>query len=291
MNYLKSVYKKWDELSQDSRNQNLYIAIDSWCRTILLPQEAVKQIPNSIRQLLNEPSIIKWAHLISKEIFSWTPHLSISFKKDWQRFQEDIPRKMQEYINSEEYHPYQEERQKMNIEKTRFILFIAFVLTGTALLLYYLNQKASEEHDQSLSRSQIVTSAPREEQLLVLVINARREEIFRSLDTNGCVIRGEGELLYQATEALWMGTQAVFSQSELKKWFSGERSVQKEEESEYDIRLVKIDLVERVSGFEPNVNQVDRNDAFKKLPELSKRVEVSPRLSSRAYENTGVYSR
>ncbi|GAP99678.1 hypothetical protein NIES2104_62440 [Leptolyngbya sp. NIES-2104] len=55
------------------------------------------------------------------------------------------------------------------------------------------------------------------------------------------------------------------------------------------MHFVSIELNQAESGFEAGVSQIDRLDAFERLPEISKRVSVSPRLPSRAYRQTGVY--
>ncbi|MBD2254938.1 hypothetical protein [Nostoc parmelioides] len=187
---------------------------------------------------------------------------------------------------------YVQEKVKsiMNLDLTgfTFILLAAFVFTGIGLILYLLNQRNSEKDNYVPKEYPPVVSSP--PKILVLGINAKHQSIIQSLN-KGRVAPSEVEELYRATEALWIGSQTDFSQSALKKKFSGENALQETEESEYDIYFVKIELTQPVPGFGADVNQMGRLDAFRELPKVSGKVEVSPRLSSSAYENTPVYSR
>jgi hypothetical protein len=102
-------------------------------------------------------------------------------------------------------------------------------------------------------------------------------------------MRNEGEALYRATQALWIGSEADFFKSELTNRFSDAHEEQEREKFEYDVHFVKIELHNPEPGFYQDASQIDRLDAFRRLSENSGKVEVSPRLSSKAYENTGVY--
>ena len=95
--------------------------------------------------------------------------------------------------------------------------------------------------------------------------------------------------IYPSIQALWIGNKAEFSH--FKTWFSKEQEVQENEYSEYDVYLVKIELKQSDNGFIRNANQLDRFDAFRRLPDNTLKVYISPRLPSKAYANKDFYSR
>jgi hypothetical protein len=143
---------------------------------------------------------------------------------------------------------------------------------------------------EKLKQPDQITSLPKpinDNKILVLVINAQQEEILNSLSSNLKVTADDCENLYRATKYLWMGTQAEFSQSELKEWFDSPCEVQESEQSEYDVKLVQIDLEKSHPGFEQQA--INRLPAFRELPDNSRFLKISPRLSSKAYENPQLY--
>lgn len=123
---------------------------------------------------------------------------------------------------------------------------------------------------------------------LVLVISASHADFLESLKDKKQIDVSEGEQLYQITRYLWLGSEAELSQ---KIPDINEYSVAKGAESEYNIYLVEIKLKQDDEGFKPNVNQLDRYDAFRKLADLAGEVNVSDRLQIKAYENLEVYNR
>lgn len=177
---------------------------------------------------------------------------------------------------------------EINLKMFTFILLVAFVFTGIGLILYLLDKNESAGDNHVLKPSILVVSSP--PQILILIINAENQRIIQSLN-KGQVIQSEAEELYRATGYLWIGSKNDFAQSVLARRFSSENLIEETEESEYDVYFVKIELTQPVPGFEANVNQTNRTDAFNALPKVSGKVEVSPRLSSSAYGNTPVYSR
>jgi len=124
--------------------------------------------------------------------------------------------------------------------------------------------------------------------VLVLVINAGRESVVDALRSGGMAAL-EGDLLYQATQALWLGSEAEFQRSNLSKWFNETRAVR--EPSEYDVYLICVELSSDDAGLHRNVNQMDRLDAFRRFQSMGFKTTVSPRLPSDAYGTTNVYSR
>ncbi|MBW4499261.1 MAG: hypothetical protein KME57_06750 [Scytonema hyalinum WJT4-NPBG1] len=158
-----------------------------------------------------------------------------------------------------------------------FVVFVAFVITAVYLVVSKLNQ-AIKEQTKTLS------------DVLVLVINVGKENIIQLLQKDPQVTINNYEELYSATQALWIGSINVFSQ-EFQPWFDENYKVPENEKSEYDVYLVKISLKNDNSGFKSDAGQLERLDAFRKLPENSQEVLVSPRLSSKAYRNKHLYNR
>lgn len=67
--------------------------------------------------------------------------------------------------------------------------------------------------------------------------------------------------------------------------------VEKGEECQTDIFLIKIDLTEPDERFKQNRNQIDRINAFRNLPNIIKSVEISERLKMNAGVKFSLYSR
>ncbi len=252
----------------------LVCAVKSWCCKLEFPDEVTRYISQWQQGELKEIT-----DYIESE---WKP------KNNWRGIL--TPSKFREYILKKVVN-----RMKNPDDDIKFIMLVALVFTGVGYALYLLRQ--SEKQAPSSKSSQPVSTPPfRQEKAdrswtLVLVINAGQEEIIQSLKTNRRVRQNEVEVLYSATQALWMDSEAAFSKSELKSRFSDAREERESKKSEYDVHFLQIELSKHDPGFYANVNQIDRLDAFRRLPENSGKVVVSPRLPSKAYENTDVYSR
>ena len=134
----------------------------------------------------------------------------------------------------------------------------------------------------------LVHENAKEFSILVLVISASHADFLESLKDKNHIDISEGEQLYQITRYLWLGSETELSQ---KRPDINEYSVAQGAESEYNIYLVEIKLKQSDEGFKPNVNQLDRYDAFRKLANLAGEVKVSERLKIEAYENLEVYNR
>ncbi len=132
-------------------------------------------------------------------------------------------------------------------------------------------------------RSQQITN-----QFLVLVISATQAEFLESLRAKRRIDMSDGERLYEITKYLWLGSKNDFNQGEAS---INQYSVSEGEESEYDIYLVYFKLKQPDEGFKPNINQLDRYDAFRKLDYLGIDFEISHRLQMEAYGNFEVYNR
>lgn len=249
----------------------LSCAVAFWCCKLQFPTGASVYVIN----LSNE------IQYLTKDIWDkWKQKIGLINKEDSE---------FKKYINSQINN-----KMGRNIDDLRFIILIAFVVTGVGYALYLLNQQSTEEEARTRNCKSPPDRLPhsyqeRESWNLVLVINAGRENILQPLKTNGRITNEVSESLYRATQALWMGAQSDFSQ--FSRWFSGDRAVPEANQSEYDVYLVQIELDSPNPGFKPNANQIDRHDAFRSLHKNSGRAIVSPRISSKAYENASFYSR
>lgn len=123
-------------------------------------------------------------------------------------------------------------------------------------------------------------------QFLVLVVSASQADFLESLKTKGRINTNDGETLYEMTKYLWLGSETDFNQ---RRASINQYEISKE--SEYDIYLVYIELNQADEGFKPNVNQLDRYDAFRNLADLAVKFKISPRLQMEAYGNFDVYNR
>ncbi|MDZ8083769.1 MAG: hypothetical protein RMX35_32465 [Nostoc sp. DcaGUA01] len=173
----------------------------------------------------------------------------------------------------------------------KVLVTIAFGITAVAYLLYKINQKEQklqpvtprEEPRQSVSNYPIPQVQRITEHYLVLVTSASQTYFLESLEAKiknrQRIDVSDGEELYKVTQYLWLGYKP-----ELLETKSGidQYSVSKGEESGYDIRLVYIKLKQPDQGFHPNMNQLDRYDAFRKLAYLAESFEISTRLTIKA---------
>jgi hypothetical protein len=169
--------------------------------------------------------------------------------------------------------------------------------------VYSLQQQQEEESEQLISREkhrqfpQSVISerypTPNDSsqetasQFLVLVVTASKEDFIRSLEAKKYLDLSDGEALYKVTRYLWLGSETEFSKREDN---ISQYEVLPVEKSEFDIYFVYIELEEADERFKPNVNSLDRYDAFRKLGDLSKSYKISPRLRMEAYGNFDIYN-
>ncbi|MTF40155.1 hypothetical protein [Cyanobacterium aponinum] len=194
-------------------------------------------------------------------------------------------------------------KQNMNI---RIIVFIAFIITAVAYVIYLLNKTeekkpvnkpsnvlpsskttssygydssnyTSVESTQTV-RSKLVTN------LLILVVSASEKLIVESIKTKGKIDQEDGEKLYEITEFLCQDTETNLS-AEL----ANINQFKSTEASEFDIYLIVIELNQAHEEFKKNVNQTDRFYTFRNLAKLTKKVEVFGPLEMEAYEPFNVY--
>lgn len=154
-------------------------------------------------------------------------------------------------------------------------------------ILEKITGKTNSNNDSN--QKNVVTSDPYTQEqtpkILILVINSLKQDIIQSLKKYEIIESGNCENLYLATQCLWLGSQDNLSQN--FRYYE-QFKVKSQEESEYDVYLVQIELENDDNGFKPDADQLKRISAFRKLTGLS--VKVSDRLRVEVYENTGVYS-
>lgn len=187
-------------------------------------------------------------------------------------------------------------------EEVKFIALIAFGITAIGYFFYRLNEE-NENREQQISCKEkpkqhnsnlpsftfpYLPAQTITKQFLILVVSASKADLLELMKAKGHISVSDGEVLYEITKYLWLGSETDFNR---KRASINQYELSKKEKSEYDIYLVYIELNQAVKGFEPNVNQLDRYDAFIKLSDLGVELKVSPRLQMEAYENIDVYSR
>lgn len=121
---------------------------------------------------------------------------------------------------------------------------------------------------------------------LILVVSEAQQILVESIKNKEMIDDNDGDALYAATHFLCYENDKQIS----SKWNDLKR-FQAKEESEYDIYLIKVRLKQYDDRFDPDVNSLDRYDAFLKLSELANHVEVSPRLTMEVGEEFDFYSR
>ena len=126
---------------------------------------------------------------------------------------------------------------------------------------------------------------PNPEYSLVLIISAAQKNLADSIRRKGKIDIEDSEILYQATQYLSKNNKSI---EDIKNQMN---RFHVSEESEYDVYLLAIKLRKDESRFNKGVNQLDRYDAFRELPDLALSVEVSERLKMEAYADFDVYVR
>lgn len=272
------------ELERDQQYQDLWNAILLWCNELYLYQKIGvdhKTIISYIEEWQNEYKILVIYQNIASAVWEGISHLSSNFRSNNQ--ESEINKNYTGWI------------EKMNI---KYILLIAFVLTGVGVGLYLLDQNKKKSKRNRTSRPQPDydrTSLPEptrqlQPNILILVINAENNEtIIETLKRESKVTSENWENLYNSMEALWMGEKSEFNGTGLERNFLPNENSEPSE-SEYDVYFIKIELKENIQGFEKNRNSLERFDAFEALSKKEHKViKISPRLSIRSTENSYLY--
>ncbi|MEG3969412.1 hypothetical protein QUA00_17600 [Microcoleus sp. T2B6] len=264
----------------------LYHSTRIWCEEL----EINKDIADSILRGYCQPEI--------KDLTNYIYQEGTIEKENWLIPNRD---RFYQYINAL--------FNRMNIrrENMEFIILIAFAITAIGYWIYILNQQKQQTTRGEEPRpynpnplpptvstvqtpSSPTPSIPRiTNQFLILVVSHSQADFIKSLQAKGRIDDvKDGESLYEITKYLWLGSETEYSKIERN---IKEYEVPKGEESEYDIYLVYIELKQADEGFNSNVDQLDRYDAFRKLADLSVNLTISPRLQMEAYGNIEVYNR
>lgn len=182
--------------------------------------------------------------------------------------------------------------------RAKFYLLYAFLISAVGYAVFILEKSNQEESqstqkyaESSISGDFSYALAKTSKIFLILVVNAKHEEMIKLLAAKDTIPSNLVEDLYQATQELWIGEEASFVKSPMKLFFEKEIGKKPTLQSEYDVYFVKIELPEKDSGFEDNVSQLSRLDSFMRLPKITKHIEISNRFSSKTYQDIGVYSR
>jgi hypothetical protein len=261
-----------NKYSNSSFVSQLHDAIDYWVKELNLPNEAIIYIS---RKYKNKKHI---ENLALEAFEEWDNTNGIfGFTRGDNKLKQYIKKLMNDY----------------DFTSLNFIVLIGFLVTTSSYAFYLLdesNRKNNQSQDNSPINSKgLPQTQDKKEDILLLVINASRQNIIQPLKSNHHITDDFSNEIYRITQALWMGNIREFSQFET--WFFQDKEVSESEYSEYDVYLVKIELKYSDKGFSRNANQLDRLDAFRKLPENTLNVYVSPRLPSKAYANKDFYSR
>ncbi|MGI0482751.1 hypothetical protein ACN4EE_18445 [Geminocystis sp. CENA526] len=131
-----------------------------------------------------------------------------------------------------------------------------------------------------------------EKNCLILVIRASNISLVNHIKNKGKIDQNDCENLYQSTIYLNYDNEDKF----LYEWqqLTNEKKFYISNEQEYsdgDIFLIKVKLKNTENRFNPNLDQIERYDAFMNLANLAIDIEVSERLDMEAYEKFNVYNR
>jgi hypothetical protein len=281
---------------QSSNNVDDYLlcAINIWCSKLEIYQDET----NYILRGYNQQAIRKFLYYLYQEGTTEKKILKIPTPLGEHSTGFTIENPFYKHINALFY------RMNITLGNVKFIVLIAFGVTAVGYCLYRLNQVRQRQASRREELRQYNSNPPSftvqtstdqvspvqriTKQFLVLVVSASQADFLELLKAKGCISINDGEELYEMTKYLWLGSETDFNQ---KRTNINQYEIFKEEESEYDIRLVYIELKQADKGFEPNVNQLDRYDAFRNLADLAVNFEVSPRFRMEAYENIDVYNR
>lgn len=153
-----------------------------------------------------------------------------------------------------------------------------------------LEKKTSTNSQEKTEKQSITQIKISEKNCLILVIRASNISLVNNIKNKGKIDQFDCENLYQSTIYLNYDNEDNF----LKEWqpLVNEKRFYISNEQEYsdaDIFLIKIKLKNTENRFNPNLDQIERHDAFMNLANLAIDVEVSERLDMEAYQNFKVY--
>jgi hypothetical protein len=270
-------------------SSKLSYAIELWCNEL----EISNHISSYILQGCQLSAVKEWTEFIWQE--------AIQEKKTWKIpiLGAEVPTLIQ--TENQFYCQINLFLQRMNI-RIRYMIVITLIAFGITAVGYWLYKTNSQKQVQPTKQptfrqesrqNEYIASYPQPiahtitKQVLILVISASQADFLESLKAKRAIDINDAERLYKLTKYLWLGSENSFNQKQanLKNYAvtTGE--------SEYDINLVSLELKQGDEGFKPNMSQLDRYDAFRKLPDLVVDFTISDRLQIEAYENFEVYNR
>lgn len=280
----KAFVNSWNTLHKKQDNSSLKKAVRYWCIELKLDETESITVEENIHEWIQNLSIIKFVLNVAKQFEFLSPHKA--FWSGENPYIGDLtPEEFSQYIGNK-----QEAMERQN--NVDAVLLIAFVLVSVGFVINYLdkNSQQGEQGWNSSSANKYPGASSNQRNVLVLVINADRDDLINSLDEKNRIKEADWEELYNATQFLWIGTASEFSNSDICNYFSISNTVNLDT-SEYDVRFIRINLSKPDPGFQPDVLQIDRRDAFQRLPGISRGISISPRLSSEAYSAKGFYNR
>lgn len=236
--------------------ERLRSILQEWCKELDWQDEFIDYV------LENQPLLVEE---LESFLSAETPYKRKSFRPD---------------ENSGDSNSINGETLSMSGTNYNYLLIALGVATIAYVLFRSLNH--SKNSNQKADPKSAVNIATHK--VLVLVINANREGVIDALRGHKSM---ETDQLYEATQALWLGSKKEF-ESGPERWFG--KGCEISELSEYDVCLVRYELNEDDRGFHRNANQMDRLDAFRRLQAKGLSPKVSQRVSCDAYRDN-FYSR
>jgi len=149
----------------------------------------------------------------------------------------------------------------------------------------YQEQEQRKNHRSSSNQDNNKRQRKPKDWTLVLVINAGKTLLINAIKKEG-IHKMDPDELYRSTQSLWFGEKSEFETSDLASCFDESKKVTDENESEYDVYLIRLKLNNEVIGFHQDADDLDRMDAFESLIKNRNPVKISERLSHGSALNT-----
>lgn len=273
-------------------NDYLLCAIRNWCSKLDISEDESNYIQRGYKQ----QEILNFLFYLYQE--GRTEKKTIKIQTPWGEQGFSVENQFNQHIKVLFF------QMNITMSSVKIIVLIAFVVTAVGYFFYKLNQLKKQQISRREELIQynsnppsFTVQAPTEKEppvqritkhFLVLVISASQADFLGLLKEKKHIDLSDGEALYEITRYLWLGSENEYSQ---KIANVNQYSVSQGEESEYNVYLVSIELKQADEGFKPNINQLDRYDAFRKLADLAVDVKVSDRLRIESYEKIEVYNR
>ena len=259
-----------ERLAEDERNINIEEAIISWCKELSLEKyfpQISKEIIDYTNLWLQENTVLENTLKLYRKLLVITDIKNTKFGiGNWGG-------RLAKITNEDFYDSIQETKKEMNAKS---IIFVAFILTGIGLLLFLLNKKGGNSKTPSNVRSSsqfnYVTPIKEKYILALLIKSDRYQELIHSIKNNNFLQIEDSSKLYGATQGLWIGAESKFEKSKIKQELINCNPVSTT--SEYDVHFVTIELDSKDPRFYPDVNPMDRRDAFIELGNKSPQITV-----------------